>query len=674
MIKGRVVFFLSISLILVNNIYAKEIKHLDDLTVTAQKVEENMQKVPISLTVFDEFDLEDKNIKSVKDIAYYTPNLLLFDSGGFGGLAPTIRGISTDPQLSSSSVSIYIDGIPFSSSTANDMLLTNVQRVEVLKGPQGTLYGKNAEAGIINIITNKPNNEFKGQIGIELGQDNKKEYRASVSGPIIKDKFYVGLDLKHYEKDGFLYNSNLKRNENDRENNFAKLYFRMTPSDNLDISLISTILKKNDGTISQNNVGVPDNRVTTSDLIGYIKNVTKISALKVEYIFDKYKLESITSYKKYIDKRLGDFDFTAGIPYTFHSKLDIPLTDLSQELKLSYVDDKITWITGLFADKSKTEGGYVLDSTIPNKTGTYLSTANDDSFGIFAHVDYKFSDKLSLLGGLRYDKSNKTFDNKKTNTKLSDSFSSFSPKLSLEYDLNEDRILYATISKGYKSGGFYQFAPIDKMSFDDETIINYEIGSKNSFLDNNLIFNTSLYHMDIKDMQVMTAIDNASSYISNAGVASSKGIELELNYKISDDITLFSSLGYNKTIFSDFENNIFDPNTGVKIGTVNYKGNYNPYAPKYNYNLAIQYRDINGYYARADLNGVGDMYLNRSNSLKQDAYKLVNLKLGYESDDYDIYLYGTNIFNKEHDTEGLYDYYTVVSDPREIGIQLSYRF
>ncbi|WP_324171825.1 TonB-dependent receptor [Sulfurimonas sp.] len=663
MVRKRIILSISISFMLVNNIFAKEIKHLDTVTVTAQKVEENMQRVPISLTVFDEFDLKDKNIKSVKDIAYYTPNLLLFDSGGFGGLAPTIRGISTDPQLSSSSVSIYIDGIPFSSSTANDMLLNNVKRVEVLRGPQGTLYGKNAEAGVINIITNKPNNEFNSEIGIELGQDNKKEYLASVSGPIIKDKFYVGLDIKHYEKDGFLYNSNLKRIENDRENNFAKLYLRMTPTDNLDVSLISTILKRNDGTISQNNLGVVDNRVTTSDLIGYIKNVTKTAALKVEYTFDKYKLESVTSYKKYIDKRLGDFDFTAGVPYTFHSKLDIPLTDLSQELKLSYVDDRITWITGLFADKSKTEGGYVLDSTIPNKTGTYLSTSDDDSLGIFAHVDYKLTDKLSVLGGIRYDKSNKKFDNKKTNIKLSNSFSAVSPKFSLQYQINQDKMVYVTISKGYKSGGFYQFAPTDKISFDDETIWSYEIGSKNSFLDNKLVFNFSLYYMDIKDMQVMTAIDNASSYISNAGVASSKGIELELNYNIIDDITLFSSFGYNKTIFGEFKDYFGQ-----------YKGNYNPYAPKYNYSLAVQYRNINGYYARADLNGVGDMYLNRSNSLKQDAYELVNLKLGYESEDYDIYLYGKNIFNKKHDTEGLYDYYTVVSEPREVGIQLSYRF
>lgn len=662
MTKKTMVLSLGLSLLLANNIFAKEIQELGNITVTAQKTEENMQSVPISLTVFDELSLKDKNIKSIKDIAYYTPNLLLFDSGGFGGLAPTIRGISTDPQLSSSSVSIYIDGIPFDSSTATNMLLKNVQRVEVLKGPQGTLYGKNAEAGVLNIVTNKPNNELISELDVEFGEDNKREYAASISGPIIKDKFYMGLDVKHYEKDGFLYNSNLKRNENDRKNNFAKLYLRLTPNENLDISLISSILKRNDGTISQNNIGVKDNRVTTSDLIGYIKNTTKTSALKVKYTLNNYKLESITSYKKYVDNRLGDFDFSAGVPYTFHSKVDIPLTDLSQELKLSFTDDKMTWLTGLSATKNKIEGGYTLASSIPGKTGTYLSTTNEDSIGIFTHMDYKLTDELSILGGIRYDKINSEFDYKKTNVQLNKSFDAISPKISLKYQINQDKMLYATISKGYKGGGFYQFAPIDKISFDSETIWNYEIGSKNSFFDNNLIFNTSLYYMDISDMQVMTAIDNASSYISNAGTATSKGIEFELNYKINDEITIFSALGYNKTVFGEFSD-----------ASGNYEGNYNPYAPKYSYNLAIQYR-AKGYYARADLNGVGDMYLNRSNSLKQDAYKLVNLKVGYEAKDYDIYLYGKNIFNKEHDTEGLYDYYTVVSEPREIGIHLAYRF
>jgi len=642
---------------------AKEVKSLDNITVTAQKVEENMQNVPMSLTVFDEFAIEDRNIKSVKEIAYHTSNLLLFDSGGFGGLAPTIRGISTDPQLTGSSVSIYIDGIPFSSNIATEMILNNIKRIEVLKGPQGTLYGKNAEAGVINIVTKKPNNEFTGEVGIDLGEDNKKEYFTNISGPIIKDKFYAGLDFKHYEKDGYLYNSNLNRRENDRESNFAKLYLRATPNDNLEIGLISTILKRDDGTISQNNLGVPNNRVTTSDLIGFIKNETKMSALNIGYNFDNYKLESITAYKKYTDDRLGDFDFSNGFPFTFHSRVYTPIEELSQELKLSYSDDKMTWLTGLFADKSEQTGGYHLTSTIPNKTGPYLSDTDDNSYGVFAHLDYKINPEFSIITGLRYDKNNKKLHNKKTNTKLDKSFNSVSPKISLEYRPNDKMMNYLTISKGYKSGGFYLFSPIDKVSYNDESIWSYEVGSKNSFLDNKLILNASIYYMDISDMQVMTAIDQTSSYISNAGVANSKGIELELNYKINNEVTLFSSLGYNKTVFDKFSD---------AFG--NYEGNYNPYAPKYNYNLALQYRADQGYYARADLNGVGDMYLNRSNTIKQDSYNLVNLKLGYETDNYDIYLYGKNIFDKEHDTEGLYDFYTVVSEPRELGIQFKYRF
>ena len=512
--KKKTSISIIVSILIASQVLAKDTANLGEIIVSAQKVEQNVQDVPVSITVFDDIKIKDRNIKTIKDIAKYTSGLLLFDSGGFGGLAPTIRGVSTDPQSSSDSASIYIDGIPFSRTNLDNYTnLNGIERIEVLKGPQGTLYGKNAEAGVINIITKKPNNEFQGKVGFEIGEDSKREFSSSISGPIIEDELFLGVNLRHYEKDGNIYNSNLKRRENDRKNDFIKTYLRWTPSNNLDIALISSYLKRDDGTISQNNLGVEDSRVTTSDIKGYIKNVTKMTALKFEYDIDRYKFESVSTYKKHIEDRLGDFDYSAGIPFTFHSDYYTPYTDLSQEFKLSYKDNKLIWLLGLFGEKNKKEGGYSLNSTIPNKTGDYLSTTKDTSLGIFGYVDYNITEDLSIFAGLRYDKITKKLDYNQIAQSQKENFSAFSPKLTFEYSLNKDIMTYATVSKGYKSGGFYLFAPANKMSFEEESIWNYELGLKSSFLDNTLILNSAIYHMDISDMQVITAIDATQSYI-----------------------------------------------------------------------------------------------------------------------------------------------------------------
>ena len=167
---------------------------LEELTVSAQKQEENVQDVPISMTVFDEFAIEDRKIESIQDVASYTSNFSLMDKG-LGVFIPSIRGISNSFTTLSQPSSVIIDGIPVSSSTGFNVTLMDIERIEVLKGPQGTLYGKEAQAGVINVITKKPDNETRGKIGVELGEDNKRQYTLSASGPIVKDKLYVGVNV-----------------------------------------------------------------------------------------------------------------------------------------------------------------------------------------------------------------------------------------------------------------------------------------------------------------------------------------------------------------------------------------------------------------------------------------------------------------------------------------------
>lgn len=651
-------------LLLINNtLIAKEMKALADIEVTAQKQEENIQDVPISLNVFTQFDIEDKNIKSIEDIAKYTPNLYLVNPGDFGALGPSSRGLYSDTSSVSTTVGMYIDGVPTLSTIGYNAILQNIERIEVLRGPQGTLYGKNAQAGVINVITKEPTNIFSGNINTSFGSDNKKEYAINLNGPIIKDKLFFNLTARHYEKDGFIKNSYLNNKENYRENNYGKISFLYKPSDNLKLSLISSKVKYSDGAPAMNSMTATNPREVSNNIQGFNKSETTSHAFKVEYLFNDYKFESITSYKENLDYRLGDYDFSS-LTY-YHSKIKDTYKSKSQEFRLNNTIGKVNWLAGLYLDQDDKKGGYTIDSIIPSYVGQFDSTLDNNSLGIFIHTDYKINDALSLISGIRYDKDHKKISDKSQNIDLSTSYSEISPKISLKYKLNDNSMSFFTIAKGYKSGGFYMFAPVGSpKNYDKETLWNYEIGIKNKFLDDTLSLNATAYYMDIKDMQVLSSVSATSGYISNAASASSKGLELETKYQINDSLNVYGTFGYNKTTFSKFID---------KIGT--YNGNYNPHAPKYSYSTGIKYRGVSGYYTSVDLTGYGKMYLDKANKFEKKAYSLVNAKIGYETEDFDIYLYANNLFDKNHNTNGYYEgRYVLLSDPREVGIQLSYRF
>jgi len=661
--QPKITLSLVASFILVNNIYAQQSEQLDTVTVTAQKVEENIQEVPISISLFDEFAIEDRKINSVKDIAQYTPNFNIFNPGDFGTVSPTIRGLYSDPTMVSTTVSMYIDGVPTQNTIGYDSPLEDIERIEILRGPQGTLYGKNAEAGAINIITKKPDNETRAKLGVELGSDNKREYSISASGPIIEDKFYMGFSAKHYEKDGFMTNTYFNNDHNNRKNRYGKVNLRYTPTDNLELSFISSKGERDDGALSVNQASAADLKVLNNNLEDYAKLESTTHALKIDYDLGQYNLSSVTSYKKDHDDRLADYDYST---MTFmHSNMDVVYKNLSQELKLNSQTDTITWLVGLYTDKSESSGGSTVDSiSEARRNGSTNRDTDDDSLGIFTHANYKMTDKLSILGGLRYDRDEKNLVDNKTNIKLDLSYSEVSPKLAINYKLDKTMMGYITLAKGYRSGGFYMFAPTGQEIYDKETLWNYELGLKSQLFDNRLVLNTSIYYMDISDMQVLTDLTQNQAYISNAATATSKGIEIEANYNATDEISLFSAFGFNKTTYDKFSDASGD-----------YSGNYASFSPKYNFSIGAQYRSTKGYYARVDVNGYGEMYIDKANKYKQDAYELVNTKIGYEQGDFDIYLYGKNIFDKEYNIEGYYSgFFTYLSDPREIGIQLNYRF
>jgi len=659
--KRKITLSIITSLVISQSICANDISKLDTITVTAQKTEEKLKDVPISISVFGEYTLEDRDIDTLSDLAKFTPGLEIVSYGSSDKFAPSIRGMYSDYSTRSSVAGLYIDGIPVTGGTGFDEILMDIERIEVLKGPQGTLYGKNTEVGAINIITKKPNNETQGKVKGTLGSDSKQELIFNASGPIIEDKFYISLAGKHFEKDGFVKNTNTGKMIDNRKHDYGKINLRYTPNDNLDVSLIASKAKYKDGGNSSGltKTGIKE---VSSDLEGYNNPSIFQSSLNLNYtINDKLKISSITAYRKQDDKNANDFDYTSDMSKQFHMFTDSNYKTLSEELKLNYENKGIKLVSGLFLEKEDTHIDKLRDAWFG--TNKAVEDISSDSIGVFSHIIYPFNKKLSLLGGLRYDKIKQKY--KSSTQNIENDINEVSPKIGLSYDIHKNMMLYTTVAKGYRTGGFNTFVPVGySKTFDQETLYSYEIGLKGLALENKLEYDTTVYYMDIDDMQVDYYIDASNRTKLNAAKASSLGIEISLNFQASDNLNIFAGFSYNNTEFDEY-----------KDARGDYSGNKTIFSPDYNFHLGSTYRNSKGYYASADISGYGDMYLDITNDYKRDAYELVNVKVGYEQELYDIFLYAKNIFDKGYDINGHFNgSYSYYSEPREIGVQLAYRF
>jgi iron complex outermembrane receptor protein len=394
------------------------------------------------------------------------------------------------------------------------------------------------------------------------------------------------------------------------------------------------------------------------------KSSNDSQSLKIAYgLSDSLTLTSVTTSRVYKDRSLVDSDFSSST--LMHSDQDSKYSKISQELRLDYAKEQLKWLVGLYYDKDNNDIDYEITSIIPPMAGASSRSTGGEAYAAFANLTYPLTGQLSLVGGLRYEEQDQEFKDNISKSKFDDSWNALTPKIGLEYSFTPAIMTYAGASKGYRSGGFNHFATDPQYySYDAEELWSYEIGVKSAFLNNRLILNGAVYYMDITDMQVEEAVTPVITYMTNAAEATAKGIELEMTARVADGLTLMTGFGYSDIEFDSFKDALGD-----------YKGNKNPFAPKYTFNIGAQYRHCSGLYARADLIGYGEMYFDKANEYSRDAYEIVNAKIGYETEHFDIYLYAKNLFDEEYDSDGYFGgMYIIYSDPREVGMQLVYRF
>ncbi len=648
----------------------RETLDLGAITVTAEKQEENVQDVSLSLTVMDALDIEDMNIETVNEIADFVPNMMNWNDGMATVNKVTIRGISAPSfTRNSTSVGMYVDGVPTLGNFGFEEGIVDLERIEVLRGPQGTLYGKNTQAGAINIITRRPDNDFRLRVSAEAGQWMTSESgdrltngaTVSFGGPILKDKLFYSLAGDYKHKDGYIENTTNNETEFERDNTFGRVKLRWIPTEDLDISLQSSSLLYDQKGNNMNSLEADDRYQKTSDLVGDQESKIDSQSLTISYdLSGSLNLTSITSRKKTTFTGTSDFDFSS--VHSAHGSQDGTESETtSQELRLDSKTERLNWLVGLYVDNEKRNDVYSQTSIDPNYVYTLDTKLTGNAQALFGQVGYFLTEKLKFIGGLRYERQIFDIEGLLYAGDLDDSWENVSPKIAAEYHATQDLMTYIDISEGYRTGGFNGLAnDPEYYQYDDESLRSYEIGIKSLLLNKSLMLNAALFYMDIKDKQVEEVTDTTLVFVTNAAEATSTGVELELTARITDSLTLVGGYGYTDSKFRKFSDASGD-----------YEGNKTTYSPDYTYNISVQYRQENSFYVRLDLIGYGEMYFDKANDTSREAYQLVNAKVGYETDHFDIYLYGKNISNEEYDSDTSF---TLYSDPGEYGLQVVGRF
>ncbi|ADG92922.1 TonB-dependent siderophore receptor [Arcobacter nitrofigilis DSM 7299] len=681
-----------IALILSSYIFADENKNLNinDITVIASKTDETINNIPQTITLITKEELEDKEIKTVSDVIKEIPNLtsryLYFEAVNF-------RGINTSVFTNNNPVVIYIDGIPQSSQFGYNVSFANVERVEVLRGPQGTLYGKDSIGGVINIVTKTPTNEYEGEIGFEYGSNNYLQNKFNLSGPIVKDKLFFGINSILSKSDGDITNHNTSLNKNANRNktqNFnGNLLYK--PTDDLDIKFNISKDKNyrywiNGGVVSSiddiHKYKRKDFKDTNYDVDTYTKIDSTSQALNLSYNINNLNLNSLTTHKKL--EMDGNYDTDWGNSNTYKGLerfQDATTKTFTQEFRLSNKEDANRWLVGLyFEDEDFLSDRYGVQRP-PNTEINAVSKTTSKTYATFGQITFPIIDKLDLTVGGRYQKIKKNIDlnlymapigsKALPINKLNDenTWNTFLPKIALSYKINDDITSYINISKGYMPGGYnYSAQTSDRESnlFDAQTSINYELGLRGSFLDNKLNVSSSIFYMDIDDIHIYNFNPTTGGLnVSNGGKAHSQGIELEVKYDINNNWRIESSAGIIQAKYDEYANN--NNNVNKKIENT----------PSHTINLGLSYYSPQGYYGRVDLQNQGSMYFNTANTIKESSYTTANLKVGYSFNNWNIYTYAKNLTDKSYistvqsDTGG---YLVTYGEGRFIGIGLKYSF
>ncbi|NIB38457.1 TonB-dependent receptor [Pseudomaricurvus alkylphenolicus] len=630
--------------------YADSESLLEEIVVYAQKRQERLMDVPISMTALSSDVLEKTSALALEDVVTMVPNVQFVNLDSNAASLFTLRGFGSDTTNGGleSGVAVYHDGVYLGRSGAFNAALLDLATVEVLRGPQGTLYGRNSTLGAFNIISKKPSNEVEGAIDIGVGNYDQRTIKGHLNLP-VNDRLALRGAVISTERDGYLDNAFTGESINDKDSLGGRLLASYQASDDLQITFsIDAQRDRSNGGTKDITPSPEDQKSLTDRQVNEQEGADDRdiwgTAITLSYSLGDHQLTSITSY------RGTDLTYIADIDQTPDELVDAMITEdqyqISQELRIDSPDsDRLTWSAGFYYFTQDFDRETQIEAPgFGGLSALWASSEVAEAYALFGNASYDLSDALSVSMGLRYTWEEKTIDfyqnasfpgfiNVAPFTETASS-EALSPSLVVNYTWSEELNSYAKVVRGFKSGGFNATSGTSpgQAEFDPEYITSYEVGVKSSFPDSNLTFNAAVYYLDYTEQQVnMPGELPGQSTVVNTGEVAGRGLEMDMTYRPTENLMFVASAGYSKVLKED--------------------GPERANLPRWNGSLAAQYDykiagEFSGF-IRADLNYRSEFYSTRNHIFNNSDVVLVNARAGINLNQWQVYLWGRNLTDEE---------------------------
>jgi len=671
---------------------------LEEIVVTARRREESLIAVPIAVTAISGDALSKQGAVDITTLQDKTPNLTLqIARGSNSTLIAFIRGVGQQDPLwgFEPGVGLYVDDVYVARPQGAVLDIFDVQRVEVLRGPQGTLYGRNTIGGAIKYVTKKLGHDFAGNIKASYGSYDQIDLIGQVTVPVTQS-LSVGAAVARYMRDGYGENLTTGKDQYDKDVLAMRLSAEFTPSDNIFFRLAG------DRTVDNSNPR-HGHRLTP--------NGTDVRYLPTDSVYDtragagdhnrvvsqgasltgEIKLDDMLTFKTISAYREGHTDTIIDFDNTPLPTLDIPAAyrdhQYTQEVQLLYQGDRLQGVAGLYYLNGTSSGAFDTVLGVLNTTILTSGSVKTKSYAAFTDLSYDLTDAFKVSLGLRYTKDDKTgtvlrqnftgirsprFGNAaaipglvRTDYTNSRSFDQLTPRVSISYQPNRDLDIYASYSKGFKSGGFDMrgdalFTPTTVDGYKPETVDAYEVGVKGAFIDRTLFLNVAGFRSDYKNQQVTIQVPNVlaggiASFVDNAGKAVIYGFEMEARAVASRNFQASLSLGYTHADYKEYLTFIAGGTTPVDVADQRVFQN----TPKYTIAASATWSaDVAG--GRLSLTPAVSMRSDYSlfeipsPVLDQDGYFLVDASVNWVSPDqrWSIGVHGRNLLDRQYRVGG----------------------
>jgi outer membrane receptor protein involved in Fe transport len=624
-------------------------KVIPEILVTADYRQSNELETASSITVMTEEVIRSRSAEHFDDLINAIPNLN-YASGSNRARFFQIRGIGERSQFASplnSSVGLLIDNVDFSGAGSTATMM-DVEQVEVLRGPQGTRYGANALAGLINIKTFDPSDSFSASFRAGVADYNTQTITGMVTGP-LGGSTNGRLAIEKHVSDGYYKNDFLNSSdENNRDELTVRGKLDFTLTDNWALMMTVAHVDVDNG---YDAFSLDNNRRTLSDTPGHDRQKSLSIAIDSTWNMERFDIVGILSTSD-TDIEYGyDEDWTFdGFHPSGYSSFDNYIRDRkNQSAEIRFIsndsskifNESTDWIIGAYALTSNED----LMRLYTFLASDFASRYDFDTYAVFFQLDSSLTEKLVLSTGLR-------LEIRETDYKNSDG-SAFTPdedfwggRIALKYFADDDTMVYASIARGYKAGGFNTDGSLDEdlREFDEEYLIEYETGIKTKLLDNRIVLRAALFYDERHDQQVKSSIvrvraDGSSEFIDflgNAAEGTNRGLEIETDWYATNNLKLSASAGLLDATFDDFINEFGEDLSGRDQAQ----------APKYTYHLALDYQ-ISHWSFQVSLDGKDEFFFSDRHAVMSDSYALLNANFSYSGDAWKISLWGRNLNDKD---------------------------